>query len=62
MTTDEKLDAFITATNERLDRMETRLNEVVESITISPETKAKGETILRELQEMNARLTEKVKE
>jgi hypothetical protein len=55
----EKLAAFIVATNERLDRMEARLDEVVKSITILPETKAKAETLLKELQEMNARLSEK---
>lgn len=59
MTTDEKHDAFITATNERLDRMEKTLNEVVGSLTISPEMKVEIDDTMERLRQMAERLEAK---
>jgi hypothetical protein len=61
MTTDEKLAAFIVATNERLDRMEKTLNEVVASLTITPEMKAEIDDTMEQLRQMAARMDAETK-
>lgn len=55
MTLEEKLDAFITTTNERLDRMESKLDFVVKSLTVPPDLIEQMEaslTTMRKLREM----------
>lgn len=61
MTTDEKLDAFIAATNARLDRMEKTLNEVVESLTITPEVRAEFDKVMDNLRQTAEGLEAKAK-